>query len=214
MLVNVITVIYFLHVWRKSDILLVFHLFFHAFNNHMQDFSMTIFACILFVCWSIWPRPAAAGWSSSVAPAFFFPHFYANQKLFLISSSCWAPKMALGTPTLQTPSGTTASSESSVTFTYSADQGRRIMWQLCDDGRPASCRSDTRSISDFALCHVKERVVLVSQDFNQTTKPASAFLYYSVQSDLFLESAECTGCTVGRKKKNHRLRLSQRRGGD
>lgn len=89
------------------------------------------------------------------------------------------------------------------------------MWQLRDDGRPASCRSDTRSISDFALCHVEERVVLVSKDFNQTTKPASAFLYYSVQSDLFLESAECTGCTMGReKKKNHRLRLSQRRSGD
>lgn len=49
------------------------------------------------------------------------------------------------------------------------------MWQLRDDGQRASHRSDTRSGSDFALCHEEERAVPVSQDFNQTTKPASAF---------------------------------------
>lgn len=70
------------------------------------------------------------------------------------------------------------------------------MWQLCDDVRVASHRSDTRSISDLLFATRKERLGPVSQDFNQTTKPPSSLSYYSVQSDLSLQSAECTGCTL------------------
>lgn len=148
MLINPITMIYFLHVRRKTATLLVFHQFF-----------MHLITCKTF------PR---------MFFFFFFLHVFCLFK-YLTQSSRLGMKLKRGTsgfpismlissfslfsqllrwPWVQlaswrSPSGTWASSWSSVAFTYSVDRGGGIMWQLRDDGRLASHRSDTRSSSDL-----------------------------------------------------------------
>lgn len=116
-LVNLMTVIYSLHIWSQTDTLLLFHLFFHAFN-HMQARTRTglfCFACIFcFACLLKYLIPTSCrGMKLKCGTArVLFPHFHANQQLFPSFPSCWAPKMAWGPPTWKTPPGTTrASSE-------------------------------------------------------------------------------------------------------
>lgn len=180
----------------------VFHPFFmHMY--HIQDFPVTILLAWVFVYLPKYPTPTShrgIKLKFGSGRRFFFPISMLISSLSLFSQLLGS-QMALATPTSQSPSGTRAASEGSETFTYGVDRGGKIMWQLCDDGRGASHRSDTCSGSDLLFATWKSEPSLSRRTLIKQQSGASAFSYYSVQSDLSLQGAECKAAPWKKKKK-------------
>lgn len=102
--------------------------------------------CVCFVCLPKSLTPTShRGIKPKCGSALAFSHPHANQQLFLIFP---AARLLDGLGYTYVAISLRRS-EGSAAFTYGADRGGRIMWQLCDDGRRASHRSDMRSGSDL-----------------------------------------------------------------